>query len=83
MQQLVLFEHEHPRKVSKTAPSRVVGGAVASGFTKHQHRVPMLSLDNAFSLEGVTKFIERCAKVAPKAVNDLVCERKIDGFAIS
>ena len=41
------------------SPSNRVGGAPDSGFAKLRHRMPMLSLDNAFD---ATEFIEFCAR---------------------
>ncbi len=67
------------------SPSRRVGAQPASGFAKFTHRVPMLSLDNAF---GRTDFDEFCKRIRrflglkdePVA---LVAEPKIDGLSIS
>ena len=83
MQKLLAYESAHPKQVLAHSPSRVVGGAIAPGFEKHTHLVPMLSLDNAFDLASMEKFLERCAKVVPEAINALVCEPKIDGLAMS
>ncbi len=79
------LEQRFPHLVRPDSPSRRVGAQPASGFAKFTHRVPMLSLDNAF---GRTDFDEFCKRIRrflglkdePVA---LVAEPKIDGLSIS
>jgi DNA ligase (NAD+) len=42
-----------------------VGGAVAEGFVSVQHRVAMLSLDNAYSLDEIREFEARLSRALP------------------
>ncbi len=67
-------------------PEKTVGAAPLSGFSKVKHRVPMLSLGNAFDSEDVTDFITRIQRflnlTADTAV-DCVAEPKIDGLSAS
>ncbi|HVM32484.1 MAG TPA: NAD-dependent DNA ligase LigA, partial [bacterium] len=51
-------------------------------FTTRPHRVPMLSLDNTYSLEELKEFEERVAKGLEGARHEYVCELKIDGVSI-
>ncbi len=41
------LEAAYPEVFTPDSPTQRVGGAVAEGFASVQHRVPMLSLDNA------------------------------------
>src|SRR5436309_3256273 len=63
-----------------------VGVAPTGRFAKIRHAVPMLSLDNAFSEEDVTRFVERIRrflKLSPDEAIVLSAEPKIDGLSIS
>src|SRR5712672_1249261 len=63
-----------------------VGAAPARGFAKVRHRVPMLSLDNAFSEEDVRDFVERIRRFLRLAADEPVvfmAEPKIDGLSMS
>jgi len=72
--------------VRKDSPSRRVGAAPAEGFTKVRHRVPMLSLDDAFSDEEVVEFVARIRRflgLKTGVALDYTAESKIDGLSIS
>ena len=83
MQKLLQYEASNPDNVLADSPGRVVGGAVASGFSKRQHRQVMQSLDNVFSQDDCAAFFKRCEQAYAGASSELVIEPKIDGLAIS
>ena len=73
-----------PKRVQKNSPSNKVGAKVKSGFSKVKHKVPMLSLGNAFNDEDVTDFVERIFRflnLPEDSQVDLVAEPKIDGLS--
>ncbi len=77
------LEGEHPDLVTEDSPTQRVGGAALDAFEKIAHRIPMLSLQNAFSTEEILAFDER-VKNALKTKDDIeyYCEPKFDGLAI-
>ena len=80
------IEARFPALVRPDSPSRRVGAAPASGFAKLRHRVPMLSLDNAFDAADFAEFVARARRflgLAPDAPLALVAEPKIDGLSIN
>ncbi len=80
------IEAEFPALARPNSPTRKVGGAPAAGFAKLRHRIPMLSLDNAFDAAEFTEFWTRARRflgLAPDAAIDLVGEPKIDGLSIN
>jgi DNA ligase (NAD+) len=71
-------------------PEQQVGYAAQSSFSKVQHRVPMLSLGNAFSAEDVSDFVARIYRFLGWKENSpdtkalhFVAEPKIDGLSCS
>src|SRR4029077_9455234 len=63
-----------------------VGAAPARGFAKVRHRVPMLSLDNAFGEEDVRDFVERIRRFLKLSAEEPIvfsAEPKIDGLSMS
>jgi len=63
-----------------------VGVAPTGRFAKVRHALPMLSLDNAFSEEDVTRFVERVRRFLKLSEDELVAitaEPKIDGLSMS
>ena len=75
-----------PSSMRADSPSQRVGAAPVEGFGKVAHRVPMLSLDNAFADEDVTDFVERVRRFlgsTPRTPLAFTAEPKIDGLSIS
>src|SRR5207248_3085354 len=63
-----------------------VGAAPSGRFAKVRHAVPMLSLDNAFSEEDVTRFVERIRRFLMLGADEplaFTAEPKIDGLSMS
>src|ERR1044072_3170287 len=63
-----------------------VGAAPTGRFAKIRHAVPMLSLDNAFSEEDVTRFVERIRRFLKLPADEplaFTAEPKIDGLSMS
>ena len=83
LEELRGLEAEHPVLVTPDSPTQRVGAAPAEGFTQVQHRRPMLSLANAFDLEGMEAWRRRVSGMLDGADFPLVCELKIDGLAVS
>ncbi len=82
MRELRAVEEAHPRLVTPDSPTQKVGGSVSSAFAEVRHRVPMMSLDNAFSFDELVAWGKRMERYIDGDV-DYVCELKIDGIAIS
>jgi len=83
MRQLQELEGEYPAAVTPDSPTRRVGGQPAEGFETHEHRVPMLSLDNAYSLAEVREFDARLRRLLPETDFTYTAELKFDGLSMS
>ncbi len=89
--ELVALEQADPELIRPDSPTRRVGGAPADGFTSVAHRVPLLSLDNAFSHGDLDVWYGRLIKVldrepqegSPAPALPMVGELKIDGNALA
>lgn len=82
MQKLKNWEKEHPELVAPDSPSQTVSSGVADpfqGFANIEHNVPMLSIQDVFSKEDVSAWIEKVKKIHPDA--EFVVEKKIDGLS--
>ncbi|QDU82114.1 DNA ligase [Polystyrenella longa] len=83
MKQLEKLEADHPEYDSPDSPTHQVGGEPISGFKTITHRVPMLSIENAFSTEELTTFDQRVRKLLDSEQFEYTLEYKIDGVALS
>ena len=89
--ELLELEQAHPELQTIDSPSQRVGGAPAESFPTVEHRIPLLSLDNAFSVEELEKWYARLlreldrlpAAGAPLPALAMVGELKIDGNALA
>jgi DNA ligase (NAD+) len=80
------IEQRFPDLRSPESLSRKVGAAPSAKFAKVRHRVPMLSLANAFSAEDVTDFVERIRRFLRLGEDEplaFAAEPKIDGLSLS
>ena len=82
---LLDLEALHPELVTPESPSQRVGAKAIDDYVKIEHRVKMLSLANAFSLEETYAFFEKAAKELNLSADSLniYSEPKLDGLAIS
>src|SRR5215471_19240729 len=64
LHELERLEADNPDLVSTDSPTQRVGGRLVEGFAEVQHKVPMLSLDNAYNEEELRAFDERVRKGA-------------------
>lgn len=83
LRELQSLEAAHPALVTPDSPTQRVGSAPAQEFAQVHHRVPMLSLANAFSEEDVAGFDRRCREGLSVECVDYACELKFDGLAVS
>ena len=83
MRQLKDLEAAHPELQSLDSPTQKVGGAPIDGFVTVEHKVPMLSIDNAFSEAELAEFGNRVVKLIGPEPVEWVIEYKVDGVALS
>ncbi len=81
--ELVELEALYPELVTPDSPTQRVGGPPSDAFAKVTHRVPMLSLNNAFERDEVREFDRRVRRTLGNVAIEYVTELKIDGLAMS
>ena len=83
--ELLALEMQHPELRTRDSPTQRVGGKPLDAFDKVTHRVPMLSLGNAFNFADIENFDRRCREGLDlgDAEIEYACEPKFDGLAIS
>ncbi|MBX3496768.1 MAG: NAD-dependent DNA ligase LigA [Parvibaculum sp.] len=78
------IEQRYPELVREDSPSHRVGAAPAEGFGKVVHKVPMLSLSNAFDDADVRDFCARVRRFLNLKEDEtlaVTAEPKIDGLS--
>ncbi len=84
--ELVALEDRYPELISPGSPSQRVGGAPVGRFRPVTHRLPMLSLENAFNDEEIRSKLDARLKkelgLPDGAAIAYMCEPKMDGLAV-
>ncbi|HJM80716.1 MAG TPA: NAD-dependent DNA ligase LigA, partial [Prochlorococcaceae cyanobacterium Fu_MAG_72] len=89
--ELLELEAADSSLITIDSPTQRIGGAPSKGFASVQHRIPLLSLDNAFNLDELTSWYTRLLKLisnetklgSAQADLPMVGELKIDGNALA
>ncbi|MCW3096474.1 MAG: ligase, NAD-dependent [Chthonomonadaceae bacterium] len=86
MRELRALEEQYPELLTADSPTQRVGTDAVTAFTPYPHRVPMLSLDNAFGAEDLRAWEEKLRRqvgAGPEFLIEYVCELKIDGLSVN
>ncbi|MGA2586102.1 MAG: NAD-dependent DNA ligase LigA [Candidatus Aminicenantales bacterium] len=77
------LEDQFPDLITPESPTQRVGEKPVEGFPTVRHKLPMLSMDNVYSVEELGEFEGRVRKLLPGQNIKYVAELKIDGLGIS
>ena len=83
LDRLKQLEQDHPDLVTPDSPTQRIGDRPVAELNQVEHRVPMLSIDNTYSVEDLRKYAERVTKGLDGEQPEWVVELKIDGVAVS
>jgi len=83
MYELQGLEETFPQYFDPNSPTQRVGNDINRSFSQVEHRYPMLSLSNTYSIEEVSAFYERVRSGLMGEDFELVGELKYDGTSIS
>jgi DNA ligase (NAD+) len=83
MVELRALEADFPELITPDSPSQRIGGTPVEAFKPVEHRVAMLSLDNATTPAELREFEARMGRVLPGARFSYVAEPKIDGLGVA
>ena len=82
-EKLKRLEKVHPDLITPDSPTQRVGGQPVEGFAQVQHKVAMLSLDNAYSADELREFEARLKRALPGERFTYVAEPKVDGLSVA
>ncbi len=83
MRELRALEEQHPQLAREDSPTRRVGEQPLAGFAHVTHSLPMLSIDNTYSLPELREFDARVRKLLAAESVAYVVEPKVDGVAVA
>ena len=81
LRELEDLEKANPQLLSPESPTQRVGGAAISAFEKYQHPVPLMSLQDVFSLEELNEFLEKI--LTSDSETEFSVEPKVDGLSVA
>ena len=81
-----LIEKKYPKLILVSSPNKFIGSKISNKFDKIEHKVRMLSLQNAFNEKDLEDFlirIKKFLKIDEKTKLNFICEPKIDGLSLN
>lgn len=83
MTELKKLEAENPQWITPDSPTQRVGEQTVEGLEKVEHRLPMLSIENTYSMDELETFARRTERLLAGETLHWSVELKIDGVAAS
>lgn len=83
LSRLEQLESDHPELVTPDSPTQRIGDQPVSHLVSVTHRLPMLSIDNTYSVAELKEYEQRTQKLLPGEKIEWLVELKIDGAAAS
>ena len=83
MRELRELEAQFPQLITPDSPTQRVSGQPVEAFGVMEHRMPLLSLANAFNYEELKAWYRRALTILEIEGFPVVCEPKIDGLAVA
>ena len=86
MLELKDLEKQFPELVNKSSYTQHVGGSIKQGFSKVEHEIPLLSMQDIFNLDEIEEYVNKIKKQAVEnniENQNFVVETKIDGLTAS
>ena len=81
LRELEELEAAHPELAKPDSPTQRVGGEAISAFQKYEHPVPLMSLQDVFSLEELNECLEKT--LIFDASSEFSVEPKVDGLSVA
>ena len=81
LRELENLESAHPEYAAADSPTKRVGGEAVSQFEKVEHPVPLMSLQDVFSMEELNDFLGKILEGDPETAFSV--EPKIDGLSVA
>lgn len=81
LRELENLEGDYPQFLQPDSPTQRVGGAALSKFEKYTHIVPLMSLQDVFSMEELNEFLQKVLSAQPDTF--FTVEPKIDGLSVA
>ena len=81
LRELEELEQAHPELAREDSPTKRVGGAALSQFQQVVHPVPLMSLQDVFSMEELNDFLSKTLSTEPDTLFSV--EPKIDGLSVA
>ena len=81
LRELEELEAEHPEFAREDSPTKRVGGEALSKFEKVTHPVPLMSLQDVFSMEELDEFLIKIQQAHPGIA--FTVEPKVDGLSVA